>query len=351
MLSLQPLGNFTGVAEDQRTSEQKNKDYHVEEILGMGPGETYVWKNITLSDIPDITIRNQNGSGMCGSFAGVVALGMNNRNSPDKTNGSGIWVDLDPRFIYNLRSNRTPGMAFNDLLNILCKDGAPKDPNLDGDNLSESQANNYSYNIETIKEAEFYRGKTYVYMANKDFTTTAAAIDAGYTPIILLRCNSKEYEIKPKVLSDSLPHDINHYLPLIKAGNLDGENILVAHESWGAYTKGGRRFITKEFFDKRVEAVAYVIDWVKSSTPQYSFENKMTFGMKDNHDVSALQDVLKYEGCLDKNIPSTGNYLNLTAQAVMQLQLKNQISDPDSIRKLEGKVVGPLTLKYLQKYK
>ena len=64
--------------------------------------------------------------------------------------------------------------------------------------------------------------------------------------------------------------------------------------------------------------------------------------------MKALQDILKYEGCLASNIESTGNYLSLTAQAVMKLQLKNQIASVKEITDLQGRRVGAKTLLYLK---
>lgn len=342
------MTNFTGVVDDKRSQEEKNKDYHLEEVVALGG---YVWKNFVQSEIPDYGNRDQNGSGMCGPFSVVTALGINNKNDPSKElEDIGVWLNLDPRFVYNLRTNKGPGMYMPEMLQIACDYGAPKDPNLSGDKLTEAESNIYAYTEGNKKEAAKFKGKSYVFMADKSIDNIAQMISMGYTPIILLRCTSAEYSITPTVGPEGQHNDINHYLPLIYAGIKDGVKTLVGKESWGAYNKGGVRYITEEFLDKRVERVGYIIDWTNNSGPKYTFTKPLAYGLMNNPDVRALQDILKFEGCMDQNVPSTGNYLNITAQSIMKLQLKNQISDPANIKSLQGKKVGPLTLKYLQKY-
>lgn len=338
---------FTGVIPDLRTQEEKNKDWQAEELMGFG---AYTWKSLVLDDIPKYPNRDQNGSGMCGPFSAVTALGRNNMYDPNKEiPGIGTWINLDPRFVYKLRANKGPGMNMNDLFQVMCKYGAPEDKLLQGDKLTETQADAFQIQPGMYDEARKYAGKNFVYV-EKDIDKIAQCIDMGYTPIILLRCTSAEYTITPTVGENGKKNDINHFLPLVYAGIRDGKKLLVGKESWGAYNLGGFRFITEEFLTNRVEAVGFVVDAPNTIGPKYRFTKPLEYGMKNNPDVVALQDILKFEGCLDQSVPSTGNYLNRTAQAVMALQLKNNISNPANIQALQGRNVGPLTLKYLKKY-
>ena len=53
----------------------------------------------------------------------------------------------------------------------------------------------------------------------------------------------------------------------------------------------------------------------------------MVYGMYNNTDVKNLQDILKYEGYMLNSIPSTGNFLALTAQALKKWQVGHDILD------------------------
>lgn len=60
---------------------------------------------------------------------------------------------------------------------------------------------------------------------------------------------------------------------------------------------------------------------VKPPAPKYTFKVNLEYGMMNNLDVRALQNILKYEGFMSKDTPTTGNYLSLTATAVKKYQL------------------------------
>jgi len=343
---------FTGVSEDLRTIEEKNKDYQHEEIYGMA-GEPYVWKEFDETKIPQYTKRNQNGSGMCGAFSGVKALGIVMKKL------EGEYKDLLPPFVYQLRTNTSAGMNMNELFQILCKKRAPLDIDLRGDNLTETQANNFPITNKMYKEAlaiidEKYNLK-YAFINPKDLDEIARVIDDGWTPIILLRSDISEWTSEPyqnPKFDSKVTYNINHYNPLIYAGKKDSRRKFVSDDSWGSsYGKNGQRVIDESFMLNRVELVGYIYTVEKENTkPKYSFNKILTYGIRESSDVKALQDVLKYENCIDKSIPSTGNYLNQTAQGIMKLQLKNKIASVSEIESLNGKRVGAKTLLYLKKY-
>ena len=327
-----------GVAIDPRSDLDKSKDWQAEEVLGASA--PYIWKEFNEADIPQYTIRNQNGSGECGAFSAVKALGINNKP----------FQNLRPEFIYTKRKNNGAGMYMQDMFDIACKYGAPTDHLLKGDNLTEEEANRYVPTGEEVLEALKYRGKNYVFMNPKDIDAIAQAIDNGYTPIILLRCDISEWTEEPFVNhSFTSPFNVNHYNPCIYAGMRNGVKTIVTDDSWGSsYGKNGHRFVSESFILNRVEAVGYIIDLPDDNRPRYNFLVPLSYGLRRSADVKALQDILKYEGCLASNIESTGNYLSLTAQAVMKLQLKNQIASVKEITDLQGRRVGVKTLLYLK---
>lgn len=333
---------YNGVARDPRSDIQKAQDYSHEELFGMG---VYEWKSFNEADIPQYTIRNQDGSSQCGAFASAKALGILNKKKGKS------YVNLLPEFIYQKRKNQGVGMYMQDMFDICSKNGSPLDEYLTGDNLNEEQANAYPITDFMTQEALKYASGSYVFIQSNDINEVARVIEEGYTPIILINFDIVEWTAEPYLLSNP-KINCRHFVPCIYAGIKDNKKTIVIDDSWGtAFGHNGHRYISEDYWNARVLSVGYMREKIEMSLkPKYVFNKILTYGMLNNPDVKALQDVLKYEGCLDKSVPSTGNYLNLTAQAVLKLQLKNNIASPSELYSLMGKRVGIKTLNYLRKY-
>lgn len=332
---------FTGGMPDDRKEEEKLKDYTHEELIGYGA--PVIWEERAAKGY---TIRNQNGSGACGAFAASVALGRNEERENSK------YVNVSPAFIYQKRKNKdSMGMYILDIMDILKKYGSPLDENLSDDNKGDGYMDTKQFSGYQIEEAENYKIKNYLFMT-KNIDEVASVISQGRTPILLLRCGIAEWSTTPKLIKNT--KEINHYVPCVDFILIDGVKHIVVQDSWGwSGGMNGLRFISEEFLMERVETISYTIDLEnapKSDEPKYTFKNVLEFGMRGSKDVVALQDILKYEGCLDKAVPSTGNYFNMTALAVKKLQLKNKIAGIAEIESLQGKRVGSKTLAYLAKY-
>ncbi len=103
--------------------------------------------------------------------------------------------------------------------------------------------------------------------------------------------------------------------------------------------------------------VSYAIKgvvFVKSQQPaiitvphfQHVWAAPMQFN-QTSADIKALQDFLKVDGDFPLNVPSTGFYGNVTANAVLKFQLKYKIGDPIAQKTAAGHFVGALTLPVL----
>lgn len=334
---------YNGAIQDPRPYDEKERDWTHEEITGSG---TYVW---TEKQIPNYTKRNQNGSSECGAFSGVKALGINNLKE------NGTYVDLDPHFIYEKRINKTSdGMYLQDLLKIMCTYGAPKDIELNCDNKAQATLNAMTYTPEEVKEALTFRGKNYVTTTAKSIDEIARIIDMGYTPIGLLRCGLKEWTTEPKTIPGVGEFDVNHFVPFTCATLRNGKKTLVVDDSWGSsFGQNGMRFIDEDFLKERFVVFGYVIDLSNSelNSDKHKFNTVMYYGMMNNPEVRFLQDRLKKEGIMNKDIPSTGNYLSITADAVWKYQVVNNVAPLNELNGLKGKLsrVGPKTLEFLNK--
>lgn len=310
------MQTFTGVAKDERNSIQKSLDWKAEDILPTSA--PYEWKEFDEIDIPQYTIRNQNGSGECGPFSTCKALGINNKP----------FKNLRPEFIYTKRSNSGAGMWMQDMFDIACKFGSPTDPDLKGDNLTEAQANAYVPTEVEKEEALKYRGKNYLFMSPKNIDAIAQAIDDGYTPILLLRCDISEWTTEPFVNAKfASPFNVNHYVPCIYAGMRNGVKTIVCSDSWGSsFGKNGLRYVSEDFITNRVDTVGYIIDLPDELLPPpFKFNKNLSFGMR-NADVLQLQKRLVKEGFA--TFVPTGYFGPATLASTIKYQLAKGISPP-----------------------
>ena len=337
---------LNGANKDTRSQEEINKDFKHTELFGFGVSE---WKEKPESTWKNFPIRNQNGSGMCGPFALAKALGAN--NVPEYG-----YKNLDTRFIYNLRGNKTtPGMWMGDLFEVGVKQGAPEDTLLESDNLTEEKANLYQFTEALREEAKKFRGSSYVYTRGGSIEDANVAVNNGYYPIILLRCNIAEWTAEPKVITGMTrkDFDVNHYVVVVDTTIYNNKKCLIIEDSWGSsYGRNGRRILSEDFVDQRVEAIGYVIDWKAlpafPKPKKYQFSKTLKRGM-NNIDVIVLQDILKYEGCMVPTQNSTGFYGSITANALVKLWKKHNIATISEITSLQGNQVGPKTLAWLNK--
>ena len=334
--------NYNGAIEDTRIDELQKLDWKHEELFGMSsPVE---WKEV--SKIPKYTIRNQDGSGACGAFSACVALGRNEEFD------NGKYVNLSPAFIYNLRVDKTrEGMAMFNLFDIMKNYGSILDEALSSDNLSEQQINSITFSDSQKEDAKKYRAKNYLY-SDKDINTVADIINKGHTPIFLLRCMIDEWTSEPKVLypSQTSGFNINHYVPAIGFGLLNGKKVIVVQDSWGSsFGANGLRFLDEEFIKSRVSVVGYTIDLsteeqTTSNKPIHEFQAPINFGQRGTA-VAKLQEILRYEGFFpaDPTI-KLGYFGSITAQALIKWQLKHGINDFKDIKDLKMVRVGLKTL-------
>lgn len=121
-------------------------------------------------------------------------------------------------------------------------------------------------------------------------------------------------------------------------------------EQWGMQGKGC--FFYDEwqpFIRESVTVVDLPNDWIdhvqelpKPNAFRYSFQKPIKYGDRGD-EVKALQMALYLDGCLKVDPKVFGNYLGMTAKAVMDFQNKYKVASPQEIQSLQGKSVGPKT--------
>ena len=326
---------FTGVIDDPRSDFDKNKDYQHEELFGRG---VYLWKEKAMEDWKSYPIRNQNGSGMCGAFSCAKALGINNKME------TGQYVDLSPVYIYNQRLNNSSGMWMQNMFDIACNGGSPTDPDYKSDGITDDMAKAMGFTEDQKKEAMQYRGKNYVFITDRNIDNIASVVDQGMTPILLMRCNFKEWTNEPTVVDGITEQDynVNHFIPVVDATLYKGKKCLIIEDSWGQqYGYKGRRILSEDFIKARVFYAGYIVDLPTAdlNKPKHTFNRDLVFGTR-GEEVIALQKCLVWEGLLKPEFV-TGYFGNYTMKAVMDFQTKykNEVLKPAGVKVATGKVM------------
>lgn len=111
-----------------------------------------------------------------------------------------------------------------------------------------------------------------------------------------------------------------------------------------------RRFVTRAFYKQRNFWASYPLAFKFEASaiakPHYFFGKDLEFKaiFFTDADVVALQDILKYEGCMPTNVDSTGYFGALTLAAVKKYQIKHGIVTSGTPETTGFGRVGPKTL-------
>ena len=108
--------NYHG-AFDDRSDEQKQKDYEQKELVASI--NEVKWVNKKKSEFRSFPEMNQNFTNKCVAFTTAKLAGISYWLK------TGIWEDFSPSFIYEFRSNKSPGMIGIDAFDIWSKLGIP----------------------------------------------------------------------------------------------------------------------------------------------------------------------------------------------------------------------------------
>ena len=333
----------SGALEDDRSREEKLKDYLFEETVTSVTPVTWVEK--TQEQISKFPIFDQNGSGSCVSMTLAKMMGILYFLKNDN------YVRFSPTHIYQRRANKPqPGMAGVDAFKIAQK-GVTLEVLTPSQKMSDHQMDNTC--VEKYKEdvGEVFKIGNYITIPAGDIETVASVLQVTKKPVMVW------FYFK----SDEWNKDV----PIIKYPNLDAHSsnvgrhsvtavdfilyedkkAIVIEDSWGSgFGIKGQRIITEDFFKARNFFAAYVMDFKFDEIedvvkPKYNFDKDLFFGQTSS-DVKMLQNILKYEGLFANNIDSTGFYGSITTKAVQGFQVRYGIAqqnDPGFGR------VGPRT--------
>lgn len=331
----------TGALDDNRPVEEKAKDYtHAE--MGFATIPNWVEKQF----LKFFDLRNQDGSLTCGAQSGAKALGIENH----KEEGSFQTFSALP--IYDIRFNKPSGGMMITDIGKGCTQGSVFETSVKSQNLGETACNFPFYLSQSDKIVmEKYRAGGYVPNVPIEINTIASITDQGKGVVIAIFFQEDEWRQTMVVNNPNLQREnaLRHFVVVTDYTLLDGKKYLVIEDSANLETsieKKGQRLMTEEFFNKRCYGALYLLERPNTAPvkPKYAFLAPLTYGMRNNADVKALQSILKHESLMNLAIPSTGNYLDKTAEAVLKWQIKHNVASLEELNRLKGRRVGSKTI-------
>lgn len=322
----------SGIVADPRTNTEKIKDFRHEEIAST---VALNWKEKAYDEWRKFPKRDQDGSSSCMAHSGVKILGVENFIEEKK------FIELSATPIYQARQNKpNEGMWQQDCLDLLSKPIACKESSLPSQGIGEALINEpFTLSEEMEKEAELYRSNGYAFVSAKDIDSIASVIEQGKAVQLMLFFLGNEYwkgtpEIIDSTLKQREERSLRHGVSAVDYCLINGKKALIIEDSagwWTTINQTGQRIITEDFLISRCFGAGYLIYRKNAEKqtlkPKVKFTTSLSFGIMKNNNVALLQDILKYEGFFPINFPSTGNFLQITAKAVVKWQIKHGIMD------------------------
>lgn len=353
---------YFGVEIDNRTPEQKERDYQAEEVVTFAPVN---WQFKKEEDWRKFPIRDQDGSLSCVAQATAKILGIENYIE------EGVFIEFSAGDIYRPRANAPQGGMWGpNAGEIVTKQGATTEERSPSQRMGESVINRpFTPTQEDLNIRKKYRAGGYAQLP-LNIDAVASAIQNQKKGVLLyFYFNYDEWTDVPQLIYDyktpvdaPCRHGVAGTDTTVHALNLNrynatpvilpnGEKAIIIDDSWGNfYGLDGQRIITETFFKKRCYFAMILLDLKNQDLqdqiekPKHKFTRALSFNMRNDNDVKKLQEILRYEGLFPANVSLTGNYLEITRKAVLAWQVRHSVASPEELRSVNGKRVGPKTI-------
>jgi hypothetical protein len=300
-----------GIIPDTRTSEAKDKDYKLNEIVTSPEPVNWVekpqntWRNFEL--------RSQNGSGSCVAQTVAKMLGICHYLN------KGYFPTLSASYVYQKRANQdTEGMMGVDAWEIARKYGSVLEENMPSQNLSETKIN--AVEMKPVYEhiGQSFAVSNYVQLT-PNIDEIASVIQKTSKPVMVwFSFDYDEWTDIPTIKRAWGKY--NHSVTAVDFTLYQGKKALIIEDSWGAWTsdlgKKGQRIITEDFMPRC---------WFAAYPINFKYEEETTERPKFDGSVKSLQDILKFEGFFPQNVESTGVFGPITKKALIAFQVKYNI--------------------------
>lgn len=339
---------MNGALPDNRSDEQKKKDYTFKEVVAAAAPVNWIEKSdAEIRKFPD---QQQDGSGSCVAQT-IKKLALVNLFNKEKS----IEV-FSATFIYQQRSNKpSSGMIGVEAFDIWANTGITLESLLSSENMDDAAMDAMKVEQYEKDVAAIFKIKNHVgwNAPSSAFEEIASVIQqTGKGVMTWFYFTSPEWSLQfPTVQTPglALADALKHSVAAVDFCLRNGKKYLVIEDSahFGGLT---RRFISEEFFAARCwfarYAMSFQFDAQTITKPHYVFSKVLEFGITDP-DVKALQDILKFEGLFPSNTESTGYYGAITAKALLQWQIAHAVASTDELNQLAGRRVGPKTINVL----
>ena len=344
---------ISGVLEDDRKPEEKQKDYRTEEILVSAAPLNYptweFWKGMgtSIKMLADIKVNNQKNGYSCEGQSISLALAINNYIE----DGIFIKYSVDP--IYAMRRNSPDyGMYADDGGKLATTTATVPEVLYPSHNDSEEEMNELDSYISAFQAiGRILRAKNYFWLYDTTNIDSFAQVSAMGKPIVMtVVFGDGEFGTMAPEVKAVVPK-YGHAITILPNSyfTYQGKKAVLIQNSWGDFRYyGGRQILTEDWFIKnRIVCGIFFEDLQNLAVlnpdvvkPQYNFTNDLYYGMR-NDEVKILQKCLATEK--DSNgylFPiyqtCTGYFGGITLAAAKRFQLKYNIEPVLGY-------VGPLT--------
>jgi len=330
------------------------RDYQWEEVgYGAAPFDWEKGYDIEKELHVKMKPKNQNGSGSCGgqSWASYAAS--------LEAQFSGTLEERSAKYIYAQTFEQGGGSTGRANAKIFVNQGVAREevcPSYENGNPpSEAFMTRTGDITEAMrKDAENDKSLCYANVPNDiDSTAQAIKVNGGVILGVVGSNNGTWLSSNPKhpKVGEKFWY---HWVYAGKARLKDGKKQIGLLNSWGDNVgENGWQWLDEEYFTEIVPngngATCIWQVWTHVYAPpaipvyHHTFMKRLEYGMRGD-EVKALQQVLLIEGDFPSNVPCTGYYGGITADAVLKFQLNYNIDTPEVLHNLKGHYVGPKTL-------
>lgn len=321
---------YIGILPDNRTEEQKAKDYKFDEIVAASSPVSWVEK--TQSEWRKFKIYDQDGSGSC------VAQTLRKLQSIYFFVQTGYWVDLSATHIYKRRSNRPQAGMIGENAFQIAQEGVTLEQFAPSEKLNDTQMGNTTIHSFMEEVGKSFAIGNYLSVTPNIDTIASIIQQTGKGVMVWFYFNNKrpnnEWTDVPQILVPGLNKyaagTARHSVTAVDFTVYKGKKALIIDDSWGLdKAMNGQRIITEDFFNERCYFAAHFMNFKFESSEvvpkQNSFNSDLEIEMQ-NIEVTRLQNVLKTLGFFPSNVASTGYYGNITATAVGKFQEQYKVA-------------------------
>lgn len=341
------MNNFTGVIADVRSEAQKLLDWKTQEMSsGLAPSVFADSPQIITSPYP---LENQQATSSCIPHGVTLAYGIETQ----KINKA--FARLSKMMPYRLRSNYPgEGMYLQECMNIMNNVGSCLFETMP-DVTDENTANSLVISPEAYNEGLIYAGVSYYsFTDSTDFDLMAQFASNNFAVPIVIWASLNEWVQQYVNPTDTTITEetavVQHCICVLPNGNftINGTRYVTIQDSepWGGFQI---RYVSEAFIRARCKDAAVFIkenlQFGIGSEPIHTFDTTQTLSLgMTGAEVTALQNVLIYEGLLPANL-NTSYFGGRTYAGVKAFQ-DRYASDILTLNGLTSStgIAGPATL-------